>query len=438
MSKIEPKQIRTVLSRNILADGFDPILDLDKSHDSWIVDKVSGKEYLDMFSMYASGSIGYNHPSILANKEDLTKASLFKPTLSDIYCDLYGEFMEVFEKYAIPDYLPYAFFIEGGALAVENALKVAFDWKTRKNKLSNIQVNATKIIHFEQAFHGRSGYTMSLTNTDPVKIKYFPKFDWPRINNPKIKFPLNDENLDEVASLEKLAVDNINMAIEQNRHEIAAIIIEPIQGEGGDNHFRDEFFVELKNICNDNDILLIMDEVQTGIGITGKMWCHEHNSINPDIISFGKKTQVCGILAGKKLNDVDDHVFKKSSRINSTFGGSLVDMVRFKIILETIEKENLLTKTEVNGSYLQNKLQMLSEEFPGFVTNNRGKGLFCAFDLPSTSERDESWKMMMSNGLMILPSGNETIRFRPHLTVTKNEIDIAIDIIVKSIRSILK
>ena len=93
MSRIEPKQIRTVLSRNILADGFDPILDLDKSHDSWIVDKVSGKEYLDMFSMYASGSIGYNHPSILANKEDLTKASLFKPTLSDIYCDLYAEFM---------------------------------------------------------------------------------------------------------------------------------------------------------------------------------------------------------------------------------------------------------------------------------------------------------------------------------------------------------
>ena len=438
MSSIEPKKIRSILSRHILADGFDPILDLDKSYESWIVDKVTGKEYLDMFSMYASGSIGYNHPSILANKDDLTKASLFKPTLSDIYCDLYGEFMEVFEKNAIPSYLPYAFFIEGGSLAVENALKVAFDWKTRKNKRSNIQVEASKIIHFKQAFHGRSGYTMSLTNTDPVKIKYFPKFKWPRIINPSIKFPLNEDNLDEVISLEKLAIDNINLSLNKNKHEIAAIIIEPIQGEGGDNHFRDEFFVELRNICDENDILFIMDEVQTGVGITGKMWCHEHNSINPDIISFGKKTQVCGLLASNKLDDIDDHVFKKSSRINSTFGGSLVDMIRFKIILEVIQEENLLSKAKNNGLYLQDKLQMLSNEFPGFVTNNRGRGLFCAFDLPSATERNDSWKKMMDNGLLILPSGNETIRFRPHLTTTKDEIDIAIDIIEKSIRSSLK
>ena len=438
MSRIEPKQIRKVLSKHILADGFETILDLDKSYESWIVDKVTGKEYLDMFSMYASGSIGYNHPSILENKDDLTKASLFKPTLSDIYCDLYGEFMEVFERNAIPKYLPYAFFIEGGALAVENALKVAFDWKTRKNKLSNIQVEASKIIHFEKAFHGRSGYTMSLTNTDPVKIKYFPKFDWPRIISPSLKFPLNEDNLEEVVSLEKLAIENIKNAVNKNKHEIAAIIIEPIQGEGGDNHFRDEFFVDLREICNENDILFIMDEVQTGIGITGKMWCHEHNSVNPDIISFGKKTQVCGILSSKKLDEIENHVFKKSSRINSTFGGNLVDMIRFKIILEVIEKENLLSKAKKNGLYLQKKLQTLAEEFPGFITNNRGKGLFCAFDLPSNSERDEAWKMMMKQGLLILPSGQESIRFRPHLTVTKNEIDSAIDMIEKSIRLILK
>ena len=279
---------------------------------------------------------------------------------------------------------------------------------------------------------------MSLTNTDPIKIKYFPKFKWPRIINPSMKFPLNEENLNEVVSLEKLAIDNIKTSIKENKHEIAAIIIEPIQGEGGDNHFRDEFFVELKSICDDNDILFIMDEVQTGIGITGKMWCHEHNTVNPDIICFGKKTQVCGILAGKKLDQIDNHVFKKSSRINSTFGGSLVDMIRFKIILEVIEKENLLKKAKINGIYLQSKLQMLSEEFPGFVTNNRGKGLFCAFDLPSTSERNDAWKMMMEQGLLILTSGNESIRFRPHLTVTKNEIDTAIDMIEKSIRLILK
>ena len=443
--------IRETLSKNILADGFEPILDLDKSHESWIVDKVTGDEYLDMFTMYASGSIGYNNKHILDNRDVLTKAALFKPTLSDMYCDLYAEFLDVFNKSAIPSYLKNAFFIEGGALAVENALKVAFDWKTRKNKMSNIQVEASSIIHFKEAFHGRSGYTMSLTNTDPVKVKYFPKFDWPRIVNPKMKFPLNDDNLTEVKSLEKLAVEQIYNAINENKHKVAAIIIEPIQGEGGDNHFRCTFFQKLRDICNEHDLLLIYDEVQTGIGITGKMWAHQHFTPDlcecdikietapiPDIISFGKKTQVCGILAGDRLDQVENHAFKKSSRINSTFGGNLVDMVRFKLILEVIEKDNLIDNASKMGFYLLQKIDHLSKEFPGFIINPRGRGLFCAFDLPSTIERDNLWNNMMKNNLLILPCGTESIRFRPHLTVNKDEIDTAFSIIEKSVKSTLK
>ena len=436
---VKAKEVRQLLGKNILADGFEPILDLDKSHDSWIVDKRDGSKYLDMFSMYASGCIGYNHPKILENKDLLTKVSLFKPTLSDIYTTEYADFMKVFSETAIPEYLKNTFFIEGGALAVENALKVAFDWKVRKNLKNGIKDKGYKVLHFKEAFHGRTGYTLSLTNTDPIKTKFFPKFDWPRIDNPHLSFPITDDIINDVIIKEKKALAQINQAVTNNPNDIAALIIEPIQGEGGDNHFRQEFFKELKSLSIKHDFLLIYDEVQTGIGITGKMWAHEHfEGCQPDIISFGKKTQVCGILVGNRINEVEKNVFKRSSRINSTFGGSLTDMVRFKIILETIKEFNLLENAKTNGQYLLKEITKLEEQFPAFVINSRGLGLFCSFDLPSSNERDELVQETYKNKLMILGCGIKSIRFRPHLTVTKVEIDFAIDVIKKSINNILK
>jgi len=436
---IKAKEVRELLGKNILADGFEPILDLEKSHDSWIVDKRDGSEYLDMFSMYASGCIGYNHPNILKNKDLLASVSLFKPTLSDIYTTEYADFMKVFNETAIPNYLKNTFFIEGGGLAVENALKVAFDWKVRKNLKNGIEGKGYQILHFKEAFHGRTGYTLSLTNTDPIKTKFFPKFDWPRIDNPYLSFPLNEDVISNVEEKEKNAINQIKDALKNNPNDIAGLIIEPIQGEGGDNHFRGEFFKELKSLSIEHEFLLIYDEVQTGIGITGKMWAHEHFEDSlPDIISFGKKTQVCGVLAGDRLNEVENHAFKRSSRINSTFGGNLVDMVRFKIILETIQEFNLLENAKTNGQYLLDEIIKLEEQFPAFVINSRGLGLFCSFDLPSPDERDQLVQETYKNNLIILGCGVRSIRFRPHLTVTKSEIDFAIDVLKKSINNILK
>ena len=275
--------------------------------------------------------------------------------------------------------------------------------------------------------------------TDPIKTKYFPKFDWPRIENPYLSFPITDKILSDVKDREKKSLIQIHQAIKNNPDDIAALIIEPIQGEGGDNHFRVEFFKELKRLSLEHNFLLIYDEVQTGIGITGEMWAHEHfKNCQPDIISFGKKTQVCGILAGDRINEVENNVFKKSSRINSTFGGSLTDMVRFKIILETIRDFNLIDNAKSKGRYLLNKINELEEEFPAFITNSRGLGLFCAFDLPSPIERDKLVSEMYKNHLMILGCGIKSIRFRPHLTVTESEIDFAIDVIKKSVNNILK
>lgn len=429
MTETTENKVKETLGKHILADGFDFVMDYEQSQGSYIVDKLTGKKYLDMFSMFASASVGYNHPYILERASWLGKMAVYKPTLSDVYLQEYADFMEVFARVVIPEELPYCFFIEGGALAVENALKTAFDWKTRKNWQKDIEKEAGIAIHFRQAFHGRSGYTLSLTNTaDPRKYQYFPKFDWPRINNPKLIFPLTEDSLEETIRQEQLALVQIQEAILSHPDEVACIIIEPIQAEGGDNHFRPEFFASLRDICDDNEVLLILDEIQTGIGMTGKMWAYEHTGIIPDLISFGKKSQVCGILANKeKMDQVEHHVFKESSRINSTFGGNLIDMLRFQLILEIIESENLVENAAITGEFLLNGLQKLEQQFPEDISAARGKGLMCAFDLKDHETRDRLKNKLFQEGIIILPCGEKSLRFRPHLNVTKEEIQIVLD-----------
>ena len=435
---IDPKKVKKILGKNILADGFDPVIDLEKSSGSWIVDQRDGVKYLDMFSMYASGSVGYNHPYIIEHKDKLGEIAVNKTTLSDIYNVYYADFVDTFDKIAMPSYLKNAFFIDGGSLAVENALKAAFDWKRRMNMSKGSKVNGDKVIYFNQAFHGRTGYTLTLTNTaDPRKTMYFPKFPWFKVDNPYINFPLTSDVLEALIKQENNVLESIKEIIKNNTDDIAALILEPIQGEGGDNHFRDEFMVQLKNVCDSNDIILIFDEVQTGIGLTGKMWAHEHFSVKPDIISFGKKTQVCGMLAGDKIYNLEYNVFKESSRINSTFGGNLIDMYRFKLILEIIDNESLLDNTIKMGDYLLDCITSLSDEFPGYVTNPRGKGLFCAFDMPSGIERDKLIGLLLDKNIMILGSGLKSIRFRPHLNVLKEDLDVCINAIHDSIKEML-
>lgn len=424
--------MRTVhqrLAKHLLVDGLPLVMDLEKSHGSYLVDS-NGEHYLDMFSMFASSPIGYNHPYIKANIAQLEKAAINKIALSDIYPQEYADFVETFERVAIPAELSYCFFIDGGALANENALKAAFDWKTRHNLEKGIKIEADQVIHFKQAFHGRSGYTLSLTNTaDPRKYIYFPKFDWPRITNPKLSFPISEDNIHKTIALEEKALAEIKNAIQEKPNQIACLILEPIQGEGGDNHFRKEFFQQLRQICNEHDILFILDEVQTGIGITGKMWAYEHYGIIPDILSFGKKSQVCGILANReKFDRVQHHVFQESSRINSTFGGNLVDMVRFKLILETIEQQNLLEKAQETGKYLLHKIINLVQDTPQ-LSNARGLGLLCAFDFATNESRNEFIQKTLHNKLLIIGCGERSIRFRPHLNVSNEDIDKAFTII---------
>jgi len=432
---IHSELVHDVLKRNMLVDGFELVLDLNNSYRNKIIDERNGDEFIDLFTFFASSPLGLNHPK-LNSKESrklLSDAAVNKPSNSDIYTTQMAEFVDTFGKVAKPEYMKHLFFIDGGALAVENGLKVAFDWKVKKNfKKGYKEEKGQQVIHFKEAFHGRTGYTMSLTNTDPRKIEYFPKFDWPRITNPKIKFPLA-ENLDEVIDLEKQAIEEIKSAIKNNPDDIAVLILEPVQCEGGDNFFRKEFFQELRKITEENEILLMFDEVQTGFGLTGKMWAYEYY-VKPDIISFGKKSQQCGIMVSEKIDDIEDNCFHVSGRINSTWGGNLVDMVRSTQIMNIMVEEKLVDNAAKRGEYLLNRLYEIQNDYSNLISNVRGLGLLCSFDLPNHDLRNEFRKIAEQERLLILGCGIQSIRFRPMLNITNDELEEGLRVIEKVLK----
>ena len=424
--KVTPDKVHETLARHMLADGFDFVLDLEKSQGIWLHDSRANKTLMDFFSFFASNPVGMNHPGV-KNPEfqaRLLKAALHNVTNSDVYTTEMAEFVETFARHAMKDTFEHSFFVAGGTLGIENALKASFDWKVRKNFARGYrEERGAKVLHFEQAFHGRSGYTLSLTNTtDPRKTAYFPKFDWPRVVNPKVEFPLHEDRLKDVKAREALAVAQMERAFEQNGDDIAAIIIEPIQGEGGDNHFRPEFFRELRRLADEREAMLVFDEVQAGFGLTGKFWSFEHYGVTPDMVGFGKKSQICGFVATKRINDVSDNVFQVSSRINSTWGGTLVDMVRSQRYLEIMAEERLLENVTARGAELLAGLEGLVKEFPEHVMNARGKGLMCAFDLRDGALRDQVISNAYGEGVVVLGCGPTSIRFRPPLVISKEEI----------------
>jgi len=436
---VQPSEVLDTIRKFMLVDGYPIVVDLENSSGIRLKDKAEGREYLDFFQFFASMPLGFNHPKLDDGqfREELLAAAINKPSNSDFYARQMANFVEAMGRWAIPKEMVHMFLIEGGALAVENTLKTAFDWKVRKNmKKGHKKEIGSQVIHFREAFHGRSGYTMSLTNTDPVKVMYFPKFEWPRVSNPKITYPL-DQHLDEVIASEEKTKKEIKDAIAKHGDDIAALIIEPIQGEGGDNHFRPEFMQFLREVTLENDILFILDEVQTGFGLTGKFWAYQHTGMTPDVIAFGKKSQVCGLLSTDRVDD-EDSVFKVPSRINSTWGGNLVDMVRATRYLQVIEEDNLVENARVVGDYMLEKLDEVHGRFDGFVSNTRGKGLMVAFDLPDGDVRNRLLGNAKDLGMLAIGCGERTVRFRPPLNLTKDEVDEAVDILGRALEATVR
>ena len=432
-----PSQILETIEQHILLDGFKIVVDLEKSRGSYLNNAVDNRRLIDLYGFFGSLTVGFNHPHFddPEVQRELVQAAKVKIANSDVYSEGYAQFVKTFERVVGLPPLERYLFIEGGAMAVENTLKAAMDWKVRKNMAAGHGERGTQILHFRHAFHGRSGYTMSLTNTDPRKTDLFAKFDWPRVSCPGIDFSLPESEREaDVIAREAKAEREIRDFIAQRKIDICAIIIEPIQGEGGDNHFRGEWLRKLRQICDENDILLIFDEVQCGVGVTGRNWCCEHFDVLPDLMAFGKKAQVCGVMAGPRLDEVKDNAFRLSSRLNSTWGGNYTDMVRSTHYLRIIEEEHLVENAAKVGAYLLEQLRKLEREEPA-ITAARGRGLFLAFDLPDPKTREEFWRGFFELGVLTLRSGESSIRFRPALDLTADVVDEAIELMRKFCRS---
>lgn len=428
---VKAPDVFDVLKKSMLVDGYPIVVDLDRSHGCFIVDARDGTEYLDFFSYFATNPIGHNHPRVNNPefKRLMGEVAIHNPSNSDFYTTAMADFVDAFRRLAQPEALPNVFWIAGGALGIENALKAAFDWKVRKNLARGYEEEVgTRVIHFRNCFHGRTGYTLSLTNTDPTKTMYFPKFDWPRISHPRCRFPMEGDNLRAVIQSEQQAVAEIERAIDKYGDDIAALIIEPIQAEGGDNHVRGEFLRELRRLADEHEFMLIFDEVQSGVGLTGRMWSFQNFDVMPDMVAFGKKMQICGFMSSNRVNEVDS-VFKLSSRINSTWGGNLVDMVRAQRYLEVIHEEKLLENARLRGHYLLEQLQELERDFPKLIAQARGRGLMCAFDVTSPEARTRLLDGCFDRKLIVLPCGVQTVRFRPSLNITDTEIEKGLAII---------
>jgi L-lysine 6-transaminase len=434
--RLAPSDVHASLGRHMLVDGYDIVLDLEKSQGRRFYDARHDRWYLDLFSCFATMPLGLNHPGMKEPRflEKLMRAALTNPTNSDVYTLEMAEFVEAFGRLAMPEYLPHLFLIAGGAMGVENALKAAFDWKVRQNFRRGIrEEKGHQVIHFRESFHGRSGYTLSLTNTaDPRKYQYFPKFDWPRIDTPKLRFPVDAAEIERVSRAEKEALAAIKAAFAERRDDIACILIEPIQAEGGDNHFRVEFLRALRDVAHENRALLVFDEVQTGMGITGRMWTHQHFDVRPDLLAFGKKTQVCGMMGGGLVDEESENVFRVPSRINSTWGGNLVDMVRCQRYLEIMEEEKLVENAARVGEHLKQLLDGLQASRPDLLSNARGRGLMCAIDFPDGATRDAVADQAYELGVIILPCGTRSLRFRPPLDITAAEVDEALALVAKA------
>jgi L-lysine 6-transaminase len=389
------------------ADYYE-VVDTDQSSGSHMV-TIDGKKIIDFYSYFASGAIGHNHP--VFGTVDWNKTGPHKPAHSDVLTRQYKECIAALAKVA-PEGLTCISHINAtGARAVESAIKACFHHRPW----------ATKVLSAKGAFHGRTLATLSATHSKLEQKFGFPSFRWPTF-----KFPVFKEN-DEAGNMQRVekSLKQIEKVLKKGR--LACVIAEPIQGEGGDRHAPVAFWKGLRELTYKYNVPLVLDEVQTGFGMTGKMWAHEYFGIAPDIVVFSKKSHVSGYFCVPSL-----HV-AESGRINSTTGGDLNDMVRTILIIETILKENLLENVKKMGAYLKGKLLGLQENFSTYVSNVRGEGLMLAFDLPTPEARDMLHSKLLENGLLALKSGTRSIRFRPYLDVKQETIDQAMQITEKTL-----
>ncbi len=352
---------------------------------------IDGNTFLDFGSQIASNPLGYNHPALLAVSKEYLGRSPLKFAGQDFtvkeHLDLLEELIQI-----TPKNIDAGFLINSGAEAVENALKICM----RKKPTAKIGIS------FSGAFHGRTVGALSCTNSKVVhKKNYFS------INMRRLPF-------DETAPQQFEELLQRDVAPE----DVGFVIVEPLQGEGGYRVASKRMMTETRKLAKQNNIPFIADEVQSGMGRTGRWWAFEHYDIEPDVISSAKALQVGATLANKKMFPSDP------GAISSTWGGGhALDLALGIATIRTIKKEKLLEKNEKHGKYFRKRLVELAEHNSN-VQNIRGLGLMNAFDLPSKKMRDDIVLQLLKQGVIVLGCGKQGIRLLPPYIVRSEEMDV--------------
>ncbi len=438
-------------SKALIAEGA---FDMQSIYRALVIDDVAssgpymvdadGNVILDMFANFALGALGYNHPALVevAKSDAYVRASVNPTSTPFVTTPAWFDLMHRIQKHAPPG-MGKIYFVDAGGEGVEAALKVAFIRHGEKrrekdggprnplelpaNVQDQIMQNAgtdAVLISFSGAFHGRGLGPLSATHSKVIHKADLPAFPWPMVEFPVNRWPL-EKFADENAKAEAESLKALERAIDAHAGRVAAIVVEPIQSEGGDRHASPAFFRGVQALAKKAGAMLVLDEVQTGVAATGKMWCHEHFELPepPDLVAFGKKMQLGGFFAR------DEHAITQFGRMYQTRNGDRARVMLSATVLETIAKEKLVERAASLGKYFLEGLNGLAAKFPKLVTEPRGRGLLMSFDMPTTAARDDLLKRAMKRGVMATYTGTRSVRLRPHLVTTEREADIAVSVL---------
>ena len=389
---------------------FNICIDTKKSFKSYIYDKNTKTYFLDFFSNYSSQPLGWNHPIFSSGdfRDEILNVVKEKISLNEYTTDEGEDFLHSFKKYFSNKNWK-AHFCCTGSLAVEAAIKTSLEYK---------RVQRPKIISFEGGFHGIYGYSSFISDSSRLSELNISSSHF-------LSLSTSSDFFDNKKTLERYA-KRLQLLVKAFPKDFVALVVEPIQCTSGDRYFSKEFFKISREFCDENDIVLIYDEVQTGFGGTGKFWYNEYLDSKPDIIVFGKKAQVSGILVDEDYQEI----FNQPEKLEVTFDGDLIDMIRCKYILKAYKDYNILDNVISKGQLLFDEMKGIDE-----IENVRHAGLLVAFDI-NKDKRDKLFNQLIKNKMLVLKGGLETIRLRPSLALTTDEINDSILKIKKSLEEI--
>jgi len=364
-------------------------------HECFIND-VDGNEFLDFTSNIGSCPLGYSHPYIMEALNEFSKIGMHKIAGQDFYCEEHARIAE--QLLSISSKNMKAFFINSGAEAVENAIKLAYRSRGPLPGISCIN-----------AFHGRTLGALTFTYSKDVQKSNFPEFPVKRI-----KFCTKDDDPE---------IDTIQNVI--NKNKVAFIMCEAIQGEGGMNVASNKFMKNLEKCAVQYQVPLILDEVQCGMGRTGKWWAYQHYGIKPNLITVAKALQVGAVVFERRYEPNEQGV------LSSTWGGgSRIDMEIGCRIIETISKKHLLLNSETMGNKVLKRLKEIAEhDSYKQICDVRGIGLMIGVEFTSRINRDRFVKDLFKQKLLVLPSGKCSIRIMPPLIIEEQQVNQGLDTI---------